>query len=267
MSELRMSSKQAVARSLRAGLSVEDFTFDQVYPTALQSVSPQFWTSVKTAIAAAESLRDLDCRSVLDIGSGVGKFCIISSLVLDRRTTGVEHRAYLVDAAKRAAVDYGADVECLSGRFENLDPERFDAFYLFNPFAENVFDPEEWLDDAVELSEARWSHDLAVAEHWLDHAPQGTALITYNGFGGRIPGTFSLQRGLLTSGNWLRVWTKRRSGRASEFFIEVDELVVASRDLERVARKRLESHWPENVTELLDRPLGHPSARWHARRL
>ncbi len=53
----------------------KDVTFDDLYPEDIQNLSPMHWTPVDIARRASNFLAIPNAR-VLDIGSGVGKFCI-----------------------------------------------------------------------------------------------------------------------------------------------------------------------------------------------
>jgi SAM-dependent methyltransferase len=248
-----MRRQHGVSAALRGGGRVSDALFDHVYPLSVQRASSRFWTPVGAGVTAAGWLNALGCESVLDIGAGAGKFCIVTSLVLDRTMTGVEQRPRLVEAARSAAAEYAADVEFVEGTLDAVDPRIFDAFYLYNPFAENVYEEESQLDGDVELSRARWLRDLGRVEHWLDDAPQSTHVLTYNGFGGRIPASYRLRRSLLVDGNWLRLWTKRHSGSADGFFIEVDDLVISNLEVEAL-EERVRDDSLALVQALLERP-------------
>jgi hypothetical protein len=56
-------------------------TFDKIYPKLYQEHSARHFTPVNIAIKAAKLLVDKPTDKILDIGSGVGKFCCIGSAV------------------------------------------------------------------------------------------------------------------------------------------------------------------------------------------
>jgi hypothetical protein len=243
-----------VVDALRRGLRVPDRTFDCVYPQRIQAASARFWTPIDVALTAARWLGDAGCRNVLDVGSGAGKFCIVTSLAGDCRVQGIEQRDHLVDSACRAAASYEASATFAHGTIEVVDPDRFDAFYFYNPFDENNYFGAERLDDLVELSEARCFRDLAISEAWLDQAETGTCVLTYHGFGGRIPDTYDLVRSLDMHNGELHLWTKHRGGGATGFRLELGECVLSSEQLERVAR-RLTPSSRERIETLVNRPF------------
>ena len=100
---------------------------------------------------------------------------------------GVEQRATPGRAAGLCLPEYAAAAEIVHGTLEVIDPRAFDGFYLYNPFAENVYEPESQLDADVELIGDAGSGTSSASRSWLDAAPRDTAVLTYNGFGGRIP--------------------------------------------------------------------------------
>jgi predicted RNA methylase len=200
---------QVIAAELAAKRRVQDRVFDSVYPPDIRRVSAQFWTPVDVALTAALWLEASGCQQVLDVGAGAGKFCIVASLVLARTITGVEQRSHLVEIGRAAAAVYKASVDYIHGTIETIDAIRYDAFYFFNPFGENLYDPDEQLDKQVELSALRFVHDLSIVEHWLDKAPANTHLISYHGFGSLAPDSFRLVREVRKGDGHLQLWQKR----------------------------------------------------------
>ena len=223
-----------VPRALRSGQRVRDAVFDLVYPEDVRRVSARFWTPVEVASTAGRWLSALGARSVLDVGSGAGKFCIVANLTSGCTVTGVEQRAHLIDTAQNAAAAYGARAAYRHATIESVDPGPFDAFYLFNPFGENLYHPAQQLDAEPELSALRYMNDLSIMEHWLDCAPLHTCFVTYHGFGGRIPGSYAMLRSQAKGCDHLRLWRKMQPGRASDFRLEVE----AARAQDKLAERR-----------------------------
>jgi predicted RNA methylase len=201
-----------VADALRRQRVVEDTTFDRIYAAAWRRASGRFWTPVRVALRAAEWLTEGGATRILDVGSGVGKVCIVGALSTRARFTGIEHRARLVQAARTAARRLGADGQTsfLEGEIREVDLTRFDGLYLYNPFGENQAEPEDWLDDEVEIGAERFHRDASVVERALDAAPLGARMVTFHGFGGAIPDTYELERAESIGGGLLRLWVKRR---------------------------------------------------------
>jgi predicted RNA methylase len=209
-----MPRAEVVREALKRRIAVPDPAFDAVYPCWAQEVSSRFWTPVHVAVDAADALRNAGARRVLDVGSGVGKFSLIAALVTDLDVTGVEHRPHLVASARRAAERYRASVQFVCASIEQIDPGDFDGFYLYNPFEENLVGASERLDDSVMLSSERFRSDVALVERWLEDAPIGSSLVTYNGFGGHIPASYRMASSRPCGRHFVRLWKKGATNRA-----------------------------------------------------
>ena len=91
-------SSAEIAAALRALRCPTDCTFDRLLPEALRVVSGEYWTPLRVAVRAACWLEDVGVRSVVDIGAGVGKFCVVAALASNCRFVGLEQRRWLVEA-------------------------------------------------------------------------------------------------------------------------------------------------------------------------
>ena len=96
--------------------SVEDEKFDQIYPARIRKLSPLQWTPVRVATEAAKLLVTAPGTRVLDIGCGPGKFCLVGAALTHGHFTGIEQRADLATAARKAAATLQvANVEIIHG--------------------------------------------------------------------------------------------------------------------------------------------------------
>ena len=200
---------------------VTDLDLDQRLPDAHRWVSRLFWTPLEVVERGVAWLDELGVGDVLDVGSGVGKWCVGAALVDDstRRYFGLEHRSDLVTVAAGLAASFGVadrvtfhqgevvDLLTVPGPIAHLLSAP--AFYFFNPFGENTAPDDERLDAAVELSEERFHRDVAAAEDLLEIAPPGTWVLVYNGFGGRMPDAYEPVRTDFDGFYVLRLWRKR----------------------------------------------------------
>ena len=202
----------ATARALaaiRCGIEANDAAFDALFPPAMQSVSRRFWTPIAVALVAARMLVDRRSARVLDIGAGVGKLCLVGALSTGASFTGLERRPGLVDIARGVAGKLQlSTASFVHGELEAIDWGQYDSIYLFNPFEENLFGPEEQLDQSVPLSDARFHRDVSLVEHGLKAAPVGMRLVTYHGFGGRVPPGYRLMEEFGPGVNRLCLWVK-----------------------------------------------------------
>jgi SAM-dependent methyltransferase len=206
------AAPEQLAAAIRAGRWPSDPQFDAFLPAELRPVSRKHWTQLCVAARVAEWLVELELRSVVDIGSGSGKFCVATALASSARFIGIEQRPQLVAAARALAERFGVHdrVQFVRGTFPDTAAPPADAYYVYNPFGENRLDWREWLDDDVELSDERYRRDVASVGELLRRAPLGTCLIAYNGFGGRMPAGYRRIRSDDGLPSLLSVWRRTR---------------------------------------------------------
>jgi SAM-dependent methyltransferase len=188
-------SPAELAAALRSQRCPTDRAFDHLLPEPLRVVSHEYWTPLHVAVRAACWFEEVGVRSVVDIGSGVGKFCVAAALASTCSFVGLEQRGRLVDVARSLvdAFELGERVDFLVGTLGEIRVPDADAYYFFNPFGENLFF-DGHLDKDVELGDERYDRDVAAAESLLRHVPLGTYVLTYNDFGGMMPPTYRLLR-------------------------------------------------------------------------
>jgi SAM-dependent methyltransferase len=164
---------QHVAEALRTGSCSADRVFDRLLPDGLRVVSGKYWTPLVVAKRAAEWFDDVGVRTVVDIGSGAGKFCVVAALVGDCRFTGLEQRPSLVASARALArlFDLQDRVSFVEGALGVVAAPSAQAYYLYNPFGQYCFGSARYADAGVEFNDARFAHDVAAAEHLLWRAP------------------------------------------------------------------------------------------------
>jgi SAM-dependent methyltransferase len=203
---------QHVADSLRTHERPADSAFDRFLPGDLREVSLQYWTPLRVVKRAAEWLNDVNARQVVDVGSGAGKFCIAAALLSTAKFTGVEQSASLVTTARGLARTFGVNgrVTFVHSAFGAVMPPVADAYYFYNPFGSYWFQSSR--DDEAELacSTTRRLDEVVVAERFIGSVPQGTYVLTYHGFGGRMPDCYELRRVDATLAGGLRLWQKAR---------------------------------------------------------
>ncbi len=191
-----------------------DREFDEVYPKWARSLSRTHWTPVDVATRAAAFLTERTqggkAARVLDVGSGVGKFCLVGALTTEGIFTGAELRPRLCGLAAEVARRYGVK-RCtftLEDAFA-LDWQRFDGFYLYNPFAEHL-PGSPVIDEDLERTPDRFHKYVSAVEERLETLPVGARLATYHGFGGRMPFDWSPVTTMRLHGGSLNLWEKTR---------------------------------------------------------
>lgn len=198
-----------------SSIATSDYTIDQRLPEDLRLFSTQHWTPLHVASLAARWLEEVGAKTVLDLGSGVGKFCVIGASLTSGRYLGVEQRGRMVEIARQLARDFGVEerVEFIHGRIGEAALPPVDAYYLYNPFGENFAEEGDQIADDVELSPERFVRDIRVLKNLLAEVPAGRHVVTYHGFGGYMPPGYEEVRFSLTMYGDLRMW--RRSGNES----------------------------------------------------
>lgn len=200
---------------LRAGRPVPDRLFDSVFPERVRLISSRFWTPIQVARKAAKILAQ-GPGPILDVGAGVGKFCIIGAMTTDAEFHGLEHRAELVTIANEVigALGLAGRARVFQGTLEDVDWKRYRSFYFCNPFEENIFPEARRYDDCVELTRQRFEQDTARVERELDAAPVGTRIVTFHGLGAKVPVTYRLCSELTRGNPLLHAWIKVEEGSA-----------------------------------------------------
>lgn len=199
------------AEALRAGDARADALFDGLLPPALRAVSDDYWTPAPVVRQVAAWLREEGIGTIVDIGSGAGKFCVATALLTGCRVIGLEQRPSLVTAARALATRCGVDarVTFISGAFGAVPTPPADAYYLFNPFSEYTFESPDAAGDDVTFTRETWQRDVDAMTRFLAGLPVGAVVVTYNGFGRYPPRTFEQTRVDVTFRGALRLWTKR----------------------------------------------------------
>jgi SAM-dependent methyltransferase len=185
-----------------------DRHFDQVYPSPLRFLSRVHWTPVKVARAAARLLVDAGATSILDVGAGAGKFCIVGALTTSASFVGLEQRSQLVEVARDAAARLGARrVRFVTANIVDADWDGFDGVYLFNPFYEQVGTLIA-IDKEAERSRSLYHRYVKVTEQKLATLPSGTVVVTYHGFGGTMPPDYETIHDQPAGNDRLVLWQK-----------------------------------------------------------
>jgi SAM-dependent methyltransferase len=202
---LSTMAPEALLEHLR---SEEDARFDRVYPEPIRLLSRVFWTPISVARQAAGFLVTRPGTRVLDIGCGPGKFCIAAALASPGHFTGIEQRRRLCEVAWRVLRHAGIpNAEIFHGDMGGLRFDDFEAFYLFNPFAEYL-EPEGRIDRSIGESDGHYDEFVRTVSDRLSARPTGTRVATYCGICEEIPPSYDCV-GSSVDGK-LRFWEKAR---------------------------------------------------------
>ena len=188
--------------------TLEDNRFDLIYPPEIRTRSSVHWTPVIVARRAADFLVREPGTRVLDVGCGPGKFCIVGALMTEGRFTGVEQRGHLCDAARSVIAQAKLpNAEIIHGNVTEIVFSNFDAFYLFNPFEENL-ETTLKIDTTVNLSGELYEKYTEHVAQQLALAPLGTRVVTYCGVCEEVPLGYECLESSLDYG--LKFWEKTK---------------------------------------------------------
>jgi predicted RNA methylase len=220
-----------IRERLAAG-TLPDDAFDRLLPAEVRSKSIRHWTPVSIAWMAAARLVHNGAVRVLDAGSGPGKFCTVGAAAHPLATfIGIEQRVHLVPVARQVATRLGLrNVRFVLGDALARSWARFDGFYFFNPFTENVWGAQDVFDARTGGPQRRFrTEGLRVALR-LRQARLGSVLVTYHGLGGPIPSSYELISEESTGSGPLRTWIKTRECEEEWVHLEHSKVSRASWD-------------------------------------
>jgi SAM-dependent methyltransferase len=171
----------------------EESHFCQLYPLTIQQLDRTHWSPLIVAYKACQFLADRNGVKILDIGSGVGKFCFAGAYYKPSAFFyGVEQREYLVELAQKARGKLGRmKVTFEHKNFTQMDFDEFDSFYFYNSFFENLEGTNK-IDDTIEYSLELYDYYNRFLIKKLSQKSVGTKLATYQSFGYEIPSSYVL---------------------------------------------------------------------------
>ena len=112
--------------------SSSDEEFNTIYPLKIQKLSSRHWTPIKVAKRAAAFLAEQKDARILDIGSGVGKFCMVAAITSEGHFTGVEQREALVRLSNKISRRFQIPrVEFILADIRSIDFKDYNAFFTF----------------------------------------------------------------------------------------------------------------------------------------
>jgi len=183
--------------------------FDSLYPDRFRRLSKRHWTPLGVARKAAHFLASAPAgNKILDIGSGVGKFCLVGGHYFrDRHFYGVEQRPELVRQADAVKQFTGRDnVTFIHANVTDLDLEAYDHFYFYNAFFENLVEESDRIDNRLDYSEGLYNQYAAYVYRALEAKPPGTRLVTFHSLLDEIPPGYRMVYNTMSL--LLRCWIK-----------------------------------------------------------
>ncbi len=182
-----------VFEQLKISSQLSDEEFNSIYPERIRELDNKHWTPVEVAKTASEFLVNRDGIKVLDIGSGVGKFCMIGASLTKGHFTGVEYRKDLSALSTELSKQVGlSNSNFINDNITNINFNRFDAFYFFNSFIEQMSETEV-MDNAVAIDKSLYGKYNQYLRLQFAGMPIGTRLATYWTNSEEIPRGYVLQ--------------------------------------------------------------------------
>jgi SAM-dependent methyltransferase len=184
-----------------------DDRFNQLYPFSIQVLARKHWTPLHVARKAAIFLAADNNSRILDIGSGVGKFCLAAAYAKPNAFYyGVEQRKSLIIEAEVVKKTLQLEnVSFIHGNFTQLDFRNYDHFYFFNSFYENLIGTNK-IDDTIEYSQELYNYYNRYLFKQLELKPAGTKLVTYHSLEDEVPEGYKLIDAEID--NLLKYWIK-----------------------------------------------------------
>ena len=184
-----------------------DYEFNQLYPPSIQALARKHWTPLLVAKKAAEFLAAEKNVRILDIGSGVGKFCLGAAIHRPYATyVGVEQRKELIDYAEATRQMLKLEnVSFIHENFTQVDFTRYDHFYFFNSFYENLIGTEK-IDERIEYSTELFDYYHRYLFKQLEKKPAGTRLATFHSVENEVPDGYLVMGSAIS--NLLKFWIK-----------------------------------------------------------
>jgi SAM-dependent methyltransferase len=137
---------------------------------------------------AANFLAAESNKRILDIGSGVGKFCLAAAHYRPKAFYfGIEQRKQLVNHAKAAKeILQFENIFLTNGNFSQLDFTKYDHFYFYNSFYENIAGTDK-IDNSIDYSLELFNYYSGYLYKQLEQKPAGTRLAAFHNLEDEMP--------------------------------------------------------------------------------
>jgi len=165
-----------------------DTQFNQLYPSSIQLLAQRHWTPLLIARKAANFLAAENNVRILDIGSGVGKFCLAAAHYKPKALYyGIEQRKKLVTHAESAKETLRLEnVSFLNGNFTQVDFRKYNHFYFYNTFYENISGTDK-IDNSIDYSLELYNYYNRYLYKQLEQKPSGTRLASFHSLEDEMP--------------------------------------------------------------------------------
>lgn len=181
-----------ISEYLRLHIPLKDNEFDAIYPANIRKMSKRHFTPVDVAIKASQLLITKPKQKILDIGCGAGKFCFVAGATSEAQYTGVDYREKLIELCKKITNQHRfKNVHFIHKNILKLDFSKYDAFYFFNSFQEQI-DASAKIDNEIATSKENYKTYSDYIKKQFEKMPDGTRIVTYYADGKQIPASYRL---------------------------------------------------------------------------
>lgn len=185
---------------------ISDEQIESLYPIKMRKLSNTHWTPVDVAKKAIQFLTEGGRKTVLDLGSGSGKFCIVAAASSDAEIVGVEQRENLVQLSRKIAKNLNLEnLKFIHGDLIEIEFKEHNSFYFFNAF-EELINSKDKLDKSQLLDKTAHQGYIKLIREKFDQCIKGTRVVTYCGDCEEIPDSFELLKN--TNKGKLKFWKK-----------------------------------------------------------
>jgi SAM-dependent methyltransferase len=170
-----------------------DLLFDKLYPENLRVLASRHWTPIAIAKQAMALLAPKQGDRILDIGSGVGKFCLtVAQFYPLVQIDGIEQRSELVAAAQQAKATLAIkNAAFFLGDFTEMDFTKYTHLYFFNSFYENLIAQDSNDANNIESADLFNKHNRKLYK-LLKSLPVGIRLATYHSTENEMPADYHI---------------------------------------------------------------------------
>ena len=191
-------AKPFIMPSIPAITSLQPFFEDEaqfrsLYPPPMQQLDALHWSPLSIIHQAVQFLVDREAVKILDIGSGIGKFCLAGAYYKPAAFfEGVEQREDLVQQAEAVRGSLGLqNARFIHRNFTQLDLKQYDHFYFYNAFFENLSGTNK-IDDSIAYSRELYNYYSYYLYKQLEDMPDGTRIVTYCSWDDEMPRSYLL---------------------------------------------------------------------------
>lgn len=185
----------------------DDTAFENALKKTVQGHSYIHWTPIEVIKTAVDWLGTESDNMILDIGSGVGKFCIIGAMNSRAHFIGVETRENLVEEAIHLKKELKLEnVDFIHSDIKEIDFKEFTSFYFYNPFCEHMA-LHSGIDEQIQFNEDAFYKYQDFVSDQLKQTSKGTKIVKYCSSDFDISTDFDLQD--MYFEGLLQLWIKR----------------------------------------------------------